>query len=88
MFKHIIMAEIYDELRMKNRPLTNNGKENSDICIDVDGSKAIELTNGHLNLYVSNLDEVCIMQRGGCGVYQVKINNLYEFELLRRILNV
>ncbi len=82
------MAEIYDELRMKNRPLTNNGKENSDICIDVDGSKAIELTNGHLNLYVSNLDEVCIMQRGSCGVYQVKISNLYEFELLRRILNV
>ena len=82
------MAEIYDILRMKNRPLTNNGKENSDICIDLDGSKAIELTNGQLNLYVSNLDEVCIMQRGSCGVYQVKIGNLYEFDLLRRMLNV
>ena len=82
------MAQIYDILRMKNRPLTNNGKENSDICIDVDGSKAIELTNGHLNLYVSNLDEVCIMQRGSCGVYQVNIGSMYEFDLLRRMLNV
>ena len=82
------MAEIYDILRMKNRPLTNNGKENSDICIDLDGSKAIELTNGQLNLYVSNLDEICIMQRGSCGVYQVKIGSMYEFDLLRRMLNV
>ena len=82
------MPEIYDILRMKNRPLHNNGKEDSEICIEVDGSKAIELTNGMINIYVSNLDEVCIMQRGSCGILMCEVENLYEFEMLRKILNV
>lgn len=82
------MPEIYDKLRMFHRPLHNNGKDDSEIKIDLEGSKAIELTNGKVNIYVSNQDEVAIMQRGACNVYDVNIEGLYEFELLRKIFKV